>query len=153
PGGPDDPLLVAIKDKDLTVPGRKRVFYRVVAGDSLDEIADALGVRAGDLADWNGLDLDAKVQARMVLVAFVAPGFDAAKRNMTLLDDARLMIVSAGSAEHLDIYEGRKGRVRERYVVKDGDTLDSIGRRYSLTKYDVARINHRSYVTPLDVGE
>ena len=153
PGRGDEPLLVPVPEKDFTVSGKRRVFYRVVAGDTLDEVAGALGVDADDLADWNNLDPDTKIQARMVLEAFVPPGFDAAKRQVALLDDARLLIVTSGSPEHLDIYEGRKGRVRELYTVKDGDSLESIGRRYSLTKYDVARINHRSYVTPLDDGE
>jgi membrane-bound lytic murein transglycosylase D len=153
PGGPDEPLLVAVKDKDLVVPGRRRVFYRVVAGDSLDDVAAALGVRPRELVEWNGLDEDTKIQARMVLMAFVPEDFDADKQQVALLDDARILVVTAGSAEHLDIYEGRKGRVRELVTVKDGDTLESIGRRFALTQYDVARINHRSYVTPLEAGE
>jgi hypothetical protein len=37
--------------------------------------------------------------------------------------------------------------------VKAGDTLESIGRPHSHTKYDVARINRRSYSTPLVPGE
>jgi membrane-bound lytic murein transglycosylase D len=153
PGGPGDPLLVAVKDKDLDVEGKRRVFYRVVAGDTLREIAGAFGIPVAELAAWNGLDAHSKLAARMVLVAFVPPDFDAAQRNVALLDDSRLLVVTAGSPEHLDIYEGRKGRVRQTYVVKAGDTLESIGRRYSLTKYDVARINRRSYVTPLAAGE
>lgn len=153
PGGADEPLLVPVKDKDFVVSGKRRIFYRVVAGDTLAGAAAVLGVPAVDLADWNNLDLDTKIQARMVLEAFVPQSFDAAARQVALLDDSRILVVTSGSAEHLDIYEGRKGRLREIYTVKDGDSLESIGRRYALTKYDVARINHRSYVTPLDEGE
>jgi membrane-bound lytic murein transglycosylase D len=153
PGAPDEPLLVPVKDKDFVVPGKKRVFYRVVAGDTLEQAAAALAVAPADLAEWNNLDGETRIQPRMVLEAFVPQSFDPIKRRVALLDDARLLIVTSGSAEHLDIYEGRKGRVRELYTVKDGDTLESIGRRYTLTKYDVARINHRSYVTPLEDGE
>jgi membrane-bound lytic murein transglycosylase D len=148
-----DALLVAVKDKDASVPGKKRVFYRVVAGDTLDDVAGAFGVAPGDLAEWNGLDTDAKLQARMVLAVFVDPRFDADKRNIALLDDARLYVVTRGSPEHLDMFEGRKGRKRVELVAKDGDTLESIGKKYGLTKYDVARINRRSYVTPLEPGE
>jgi membrane-bound lytic murein transglycosylase D len=153
PGAPDEPLLVAVKDKDLFIDGKRRVFYRVVAGDTLDEIAAALGVRAGDLAAWNGLDPGTQLAARMVLVAFVPPRFDAAARNVALLDEARLLVVTTGSPEHLDIYEGRKGRVREIYTARSGDSLESIGKRFQLTKYDVARINRRGYLTPLEPGE
>ncbi len=153
PGAPDEPLLVAVKDKDLIIPHRDRVFYRVVPGDSLDEVSAAFGVPGGDIAEWNGLDPEARLQPRMVLEVWVDPKFDAARRNIMLLDDSRLMIVTAGSQEHLDLYEGRKGRVREKVVAKSGDTLDSIGRKYHLTQYDMARINHRSYGKPLEPGE
>ena len=153
PGGPDEPLLVPVKDKDHVVPGKKRVFYRVVAGDTLEAAAAALSVAPADLAEWNNLDVETRIQARMVLEAFVPQSFDPVKRQVALLDDSRILIVTSGSPEHLDIYEGRKGRVRDLYTVRDGDTLESIGRRFALTKYDVARINHRSYVTPLEDGE
>ena len=54
PGAPEEPLLVAVKDKDLQLEGKKRVFYRVVAGDTLDEIAGAFGVPAAQIheLDW-----------------------------------------------------------------------------------------------------
>ncbi len=153
PGGPDEPLLVAVKDKDLEIEGRRKVFYRVVAGDTIDDIAAAFAIPSSDIAAWNGLDAGARITARMVLMIFVPPSFDAERRNIALLDDARLLVVNSGSPEHLDIYEGRKGRVRETITTREGDTLESIGRRYSLTQYDVARINRRSYRTPLEPGE
>jgi membrane-bound lytic murein transglycosylase D len=102
-------LLVAVKDKDLAIEGKQRVFYRVVAGDTLREIAGAFGLPPADLAEWNGLDVHAKLAARMVLMAFVPPDFDVAQRNIALLDDSRLLVVTAGSPEHLDIYEGARG--------------------------------------------
>ena len=153
PNDDGDALLVAVKDKDFQLAGKRRVFYRVVAGDTLDDIAEAFGVEAGDLADWNGLDLETKIQARMVLAVFVDPKFDAERHNIALLDDARLYVVTRGSAQHLDLFEGRKGRKRVALTVKDGDTLESIGKKYNLTKYDVARINRRGYTTPLVAGE
>jgi membrane-bound lytic murein transglycosylase D len=153
PGGPDEPLLVAVKDKDFAIPGKRRVFYRVVAGDTLAEVAAVLGVSEDELAEWNALDSETKIQPRMVLEAFVSPKFDANRRGVALLDASRLLVVDAGSPEHLDVYERRKGRVRQVYTVQGGDTLESIGRRFTLTKYDVARINHRSYMTPLEAGE
>ncbi|HKA91330.1 MAG TPA: LysM peptidoglycan-binding domain-containing protein [Haliangiales bacterium] len=153
PSEDGDALLVAVKDKDATVPGKKRVFYRVVAGDTLEDVAAAFGVAPGDIAEWNGLDIETKIQARMVLAVFVDPKFDADKRHIALLDDSRLYVVTRGSPEHLDMFEGRKGRKRVELVAKEGDTLESIGKKYGLTKYDVARINRRSYVTPLEAGE
>src|SRR5262249_5360373 len=153
PSEDGDALLVAVKGKDATGPGKKRVFYRVVAGDTLEDVAAAFGVAPGDIAEWNGLDIETKIQARMVLAVFVDPKFDADKRHIALLDDSRLYVVTRGSPEHLDMFEGRKGRKRVELVAKEGDTLESIGKKYGLTKYDEARINRRSYVTPLEAGE
>ena len=70
-----------------------------------------------------------------------------------LLDEARLMVVTAGSREHMELFEGRKGRVRKKVIAKAGDTLESIGRPHHLTRYDMARINRRSYSTPCLAGE
>src|SRR5262249_7194211 len=64
PSEDGDALLVAVKDKDAMVPGKKRVFYRVVAGDALEDVAAAFGVAPGDIAEWNGLDIETKIQAR-----------------------------------------------------------------------------------------
>jgi membrane-bound lytic murein transglycosylase D len=153
PGAPGDPMIVAVPDKDFSIPGRKRVFYRVVAGDTLEGVAAVFAVRPAELAAWNDLDPEAKIQARMVLVAYVDPAFDAEKARVALLDASRLMVVTMASPEHLDLFEGRKGRVRKKIVVKAGDTLESLGRPHHLTKYDMARINRRSYYTPLVAGE
>jgi hypothetical protein len=89
----------------------------------------------------------------MVLVAYVKPDFDADARHVALLDDARLMVVTSGSNEHLDLVEGRKGRKRERVVAKKGDTMESLGKPHHLSKYDMARINKRSYSKDLEPGE
>ncbi len=153
PGAPGDPLLVPVPDKDFSVAGRERVFYRVVGGDTLAGVAHALGVRAQTLAAWNGLDPRSNITPRMIIVAWVPEDWNAAARQVALLDEARLMIVTSGSAEHLDIVEGRKGRVRKTVIARAGDTLEKIGKPYGLSKYDVARINRRGYTTPLVPGE
>jgi membrane-bound lytic murein transglycosylase D len=152
PGDPGDPMIVAVPDKDRAIAGRRRVFYRVVAGDTAEEIAAALGVPVTDLRAWNAITEEAELQPRMVLVAYVKADFDADARHVALLDDSRLMVVTAGSEEHLDLVEGRKGRKRVRIVCKAGDTMESLGKPHHLTKYDMARINKRSYQTELPPG-
>lgn len=152
PGEPGDPMIVPVPNKDLLVPGRKRVFYRVVAGDTVEDVARVLRVKVADLTAWNRLDLEADLQPRMVLVAFVPPDYDADAAGVALLDDSRLMVVTAGSQEHLDLVEGRKGRKRVKYTVKRGDTLESIGKPHHLSKYDMARINRISPNADLEPG-
>jgi membrane-bound lytic murein transglycosylase D len=153
PGDPDEPMMVPVPDKAYVIEGRKQVFYRVVVGDSLEGIAVAFGVKVADLARWNSLDFETKLTARMILQAWVEPSFDADKRQIALLDSSRLMLVTTGSEEHLDLIEGRKGRKRVKITAKRGDTLKSIGERYGLSQYDVARINKRGYAAPLVASE
>jgi membrane-bound lytic murein transglycosylase D len=153
PGEGNEPMLVPVPDKDFMVPDRKRIFYRVVAGDTLPEIAAQLGVKTAKLAEWNGIDADTFLQPRMVIVGWVPPDYDPAAHNVKLLDETRLMVVTTGSAEHLDIVEGRKGRVRKLVKVKKGDTFEKLGKPHGLSKYDVARINRKSYNDDLAEGD
>ena len=80
----DDTVLVAVPDRSFSYEGRERVFYRTRDGDSLDEIADAFGVRGDELIEWNNVDPGAKLHPRMVLQIFVRKDFDPA--GVMLLD-------------------------------------------------------------------
>lgn len=146
-------LIVPVPDKDAKVPGKKRVFYRVVTGDSLRGVAKAFGASVEDLAAWNGLDEDANLHPKMVLVAWVAPKWDADKAKVALLDESELVVVTRGSAEHLDLAEGRTGRVRMTYVAQGKEKLADIARRFGMGSHDLARINRISFETVLKKGE
>ncbi|MCX5743817.1 MAG: LysM peptidoglycan-binding domain-containing protein [Proteobacteria bacterium] len=146
-------LIVAVPDKEAKVPGKRRVFYRVVTGDSLGSIAKAFGVARTEIATWNGLEEDANLHPKMVLLAWVAPTFDADKHRIMLLDDADLIVVTRGSAEHLDLAEQRTGRVRAEYVAQGKEKLADIARRYGMGSHDLARINRISYDTVLTKGQ
>jgi membrane-bound lytic murein transglycosylase D len=148
-----EPLIVPVPDKDARVPGKKRVFYRVVSGDTLRSVANALDVKPAQLVAWNALDPDAKLHPRMVLQAFVAPDFDADKHNVVLLDESQLVIVTRGSTEHLDLAEARTGRVRTEYISKGDEKLADVAKRYGMGSHDLARINRISYNTVLEKGQ
>ncbi len=146
-------MIVAVPDKDFTITGKRRVFYRVCANDTLATIAKALGVRATDLATWNAIDPDANVHPKMILEAFVAPSFDADKRGVVLLDDDKLVIVTRGSSEHLDLAEERTGRVRTEYTATGKEKLADIAKKFGMGSHDLARINRISYDTVLTKGQ
>jgi membrane-bound lytic murein transglycosylase D len=146
-------LIVALPDKDQVVPDRARVFYRVVAGDTIDSVADALAVDPADVLAWNGLDDAGKLHPKMILVAWVKQGFDAAKHHVALLDEADLVIVTRGSQEHLDLAEQRAGRVRTEYVAKSKEKLADVAKRFGMGSHDLARINQISYDTTLEPGQ
>jgi membrane-bound lytic murein transglycosylase D len=105
-------MIVPVPDKTAVVVGKQRVFYRVVGGDTLPGVAKALAVSPAELAQWNALDPDGNLHPKMVLLAWVAPNFDAAKHAVNLLDDSQLLVVTRGSPEHMDLAEARPHRVR-----------------------------------------
>jgi len=120
---------------------RERVFYRALPGDDLDLLASALGVRSDDLVVWNGLDPNANLQADMVLQVFVPKGAS--------LDGVRLVRennvgeqLEVGSPSFLAHFEAEQGRQRLQIQAREGDTLQSIGKRYELSPGMMERINH-----------
>lgn len=148
-----DSLIVPVPDKSFTVANKQRVFYRVVSGDSIGSVAQAFRIKPSQLVAWNALDKDAKLHPRMVLQVFVAPGFDADKHKVSLLDPAGLTVVTRGSPEHLDIAEERTGRVRTEYISKGDEKLGDVAKKYGMGSHDLARINRISYNTVLAKGQ
>ena len=148
-----EPLIVPVPDKEAKVAGKWRVFYRVVAGDGVNGVAKALGVTPAELSRWNGLDDDGKLHPKMVLVAWVTPGFDATKHGVALLDEADLVVVTRGSPEHLDLAEARTGRVRTEYVATTKEKLADVAKKVGMGSHDLARINRISYDAVLDKGQ
>ena len=148
-----EPLIVPVPDKAANVAGKLRVFYRVVTGDTLKSVAKALAVNPAELEQWNALDDAGKLHSKMVLQAWVAPGFDADAKKVALLDEDQLLVVTRGSPEHLDLAEARTGRVRTEYVAKQKEKLADVAKRYGMGSHDLARINRISYDTVLDKGQ
>lgn len=152
-GRKGDKLVVAVSDKNLRVRGKKRVFYRVVVGDTLGGIARSLRVRIRELAKWNDLDPKGHVYARMIVMAFVNPKIDFRKRGVRLLDNDKLWVVNRGSKEHLDETERRVGRKRVVITARGGETFKTLGKRYGMSRRDLARINLRPPNTRLKAGD
>ncbi|MEO7096807.1 MAG: LysM peptidoglycan-binding domain-containing protein, partial [Polyangiales bacterium] len=146
-------LIVPVPDKDFVLEGQQRVFYRVVTGDSLKSIATAFGVSQDKVKQWNGLDDEANLHPKMVVVAWVSPTFDADKHRIALLDETQLVVVTRGSPEHLDLAESRTGRVRVEYVAGGKEKLSEVAKRYGMGSHDLARINRISYDTVLGKGD
>jgi len=144
--------IVAVPDKDDLVAGRKRVFYRTLPQDVPSEIAAFFKVKPQDLARWNNIDLDAKLANNMVLQLWVANDFDTSKA--ALVDAAHVRVVTVGSPEFFDLVESKRGRKRLTYVVKKGDDLKRIGKKFNLTVADLERINRFGAAgTELAVGQ
>jgi membrane-bound lytic murein transglycosylase D len=147
----DEVVIVAVPDRSFSYEGRERVFYKTRDADTLDEIADAFGVRSEELTEWNNLDPSAKLHPRMVLQVFVRKDFDPV--GVLLLDPAKVRVVTLGSQEFLELEAARRGKKRLTITAKPGETLAKLGRRYGLTPGDLARINRFSYNTELHEGQ
>ncbi len=147
---PDQDKPVAVVPNDLFVyPGRKRVFYKVVVGDNVKELADAMHVTVDDLRRWNDIDPTGRLQEGMTLQAFVADGADLSKIN--LLAEANVRVLAVGSDEFFSYFEKSK----RRFVVagRAGETVDGIGKRFGLTGSMMERINRRPRSDTLKDGE
>jgi membrane-bound lytic murein transglycosylase D len=132
-------------------PGRKRVFYRVLAGDSLSEIATVLHVSPDELRRWNGLDASARLQGGMTLQAFVIPEIDLSKIVTSSEDEVRVLAV--GSDEFFSMLEHDRGFRRILVTARSGDTIESIGRRYEVSPRTMERVNRRARNEALKSGE
>ncbi|MCS6915154.1 MAG: LysM peptidoglycan-binding domain-containing protein [Myxococcales bacterium] len=156
-GAPRDPppgeevVIVAVPDKSLVVPGRKRVFYRVIPGDTISTIARFFRVSQAELQRWNNLDLDATLATGMVLDVWVDKDFDTS--GVQLVDPERVRVVTTGSDEFFDLVETLRGRRRLVYLCRAGDTLHKIAKRYGLTVADLERINRLSQQSVLRPGQ
>jgi len=148
----DETVVVALpSDAPNAIAGRRRVFYRTVLGDRLPRVARHLGVTEAELVRWNGLDPRARLVSKMVLQAFVALDFSDAR--VQLLPTERVALAVAGSEAFLDAHEQRKGRRRQVYSARPGDTLLRVARRFGLSLGDLMRINGLGATAPLLAGQ
>jgi len=134
-----EPMVVGVPAETFVYADRKRVFYRVVQGDRIDEIARFFHVTADEVRHWNRVASDAKLQRGMFLQLYVTRE---AELNQTLVlapNEVRTLVV--GSEEFFNFHETQQNRVRMRYKVKPGDTLRSLAERFELSVGSIARIN------------
>lgn len=147
---PDKPIAIVPADV-FVYPGRKRVFYKVMTGDTLPEIATALKVSLDDLRRWNDVDPTARLVEGMTLQAFVPDGADLS--NVMTLAENDVRVVPVGSDDFFALSDSLKGKKRIAVTAKAGDTLESIGRRFNVSAATMERINRRGRTEPIKEGE
>jgi len=147
--GAQKPVVVVPADI-FVYPDRRRVFYRVVAGDSLRDVADTFKVTVDEVRRWNEIDPAGRLQEGMTLQLFVAESADAGRAVTMREEDVRTIV--AGSDDFFTYWE-QKGRKRVAVAVKEGDTLESIGRRHGLSVASMERINRRGRGEALKDGD
>jgi membrane-bound lytic murein transglycosylase D len=155
PGGapvPTGPKQSIVVPSDVFVyPDYKRVFYRVLVGDNLKEIGAVLHVSADDLRRWNGLDPSARLAEGMTLQAFVRP--DADLSRVVVVPESDVRVLAVGSDEFFASLEHDKGFKRVTLAAREGDTLESIGKRFDVQPRTMERINRRPRGDTLKPGD
>jgi membrane-bound lytic murein transglycosylase D len=137
----DSEDMVAVLPARFQYDERERVFYHTQPGDDLQTIGRAFGVRPSDIAIWNALDARANLQSDMVLQVYVHKGaaLTAVRHARERNAGKRLEIGSLAFFAH---FEAEQGRQRLQIRAREGDTLQTIGRRYGLSAGTMERINH-----------
>ncbi len=143
--------LVVVPAQSFAAAQKRRVFYRVVAGDTLPEVAAVLGTGTDDLAKWNILDAGAKLHDGMTLQAYV--GDRQVLAGVVVLEERDARILAVGSPEFFAHFEAQKGRDRVFVTVKEGDTWAGLAKKYGLSVGMIERINQRSRSSALAAGE
>ena len=162
PKGGEDPFADASLQKPVVVvpahvaapdarEGRKRVFYRVIAGDTLRELGLVLGVTPDDLSRWNAIDPSAALHEGMTLQAFTPAGQDLS--HVLTITERDATVLTMGSPQFFTHFEGLKGRKRIEVIAKQGDTWHSIAQHHKLTAGQLERINGRARSSPLVPGD
>jgi membrane-bound lytic murein transglycosylase D len=142
--------VVVVPPRPLHDPARKRVFYRVVAGDSLERLAEVFGVTRAEILLWNAIDERARLQADMTLQLLVPKSRDLSRvRHLT---EAKARVLVAGSPEFCDYFEGQNGKRRLVIRARKGDSLAEIGSRYGMTIGWMERVNRRPRNDELEPG-
>jgi membrane-bound lytic murein transglycosylase D len=144
--------VVVVPALAFSYPDRKRVFYRVVLGDTLRDVAGLFGATPDEVCRWNAIDAGAMLHDGMVLQIYASSSAPR-REDVLALEEKDAHVLAVGSPEFFTHFEGLKGRTRLELVAKQGDTWRSIGQKYGLTSGQLERINGRGRSTPLAPGD
>jgi membrane-bound lytic murein transglycosylase D len=113
----------------------KRVVYRVKSRDTLGEIAEVFHTSARKIRRWNNLAYRSYIYPGQKLVIYVPDSFNVSK-------------LSTESAKPTT-----KDYVKQTYVVKRGDTMYSISRRFKVNVSDLLAWNSRTSRSKIYPGQ
>lgn len=148
---PGKPVVVVPAVAFAPPRDRRRVFYRVVGGDTIRDVASVFAVSVGELCRWNALDPAAALHDGMTLQIYPPAGRDRA--DVLVLEEKDARVLRAGTPDFFRHFEGLRGRVRMEIAARQGDTFRTVARRYGLSVGQLERINGRARSTALSPGD
>jgi membrane-bound lytic murein transglycosylase D len=143
--------VVVVPAETFSLPERKRVFYKVVSGDTARDVAALFGVTPDEIYRWNALDPGASLHDGMSLQIFAPPG--PVRADVLVLEEKDAHVLPVGSTEFFTHFEALRGRTRVELLAKQGDTWRTVAHRYGLSVAQLERINGRARSTPLHPGD
>jgi membrane-bound lytic murein transglycosylase D len=146
----DKPIVIVPADV-FVYPDRRRVFYRVIVGDTLRDIATTFKISVDEIRRWNEIDPVGRLQEGMTLQLFVPQDADLSK--VVAMAETDVRTVPVGTDDFFTYWEGNKGRRRISIPAKTGDTLEIIGKRYGVTPASMERVNRRNRGEALKEGD
>jgi membrane-bound lytic murein transglycosylase D len=146
---PQDKVSVVAPNETFHYPTRTRLFHRVVVGDSLRDLSVQYMVSLAELAKWNSLDMQARLQDGMYLQVFAPRELDL--QRVTALRDDQVRVVTAGTDEFFQLGE-TKNRTRIVALALPGETLAAVAKRFDVPVASAERINRRSRTDVLAPG-
>ena len=149
--GPVEKPVVLVPEKTFVPPGTKRIFYRIVKGDTLSQIAQYFKVKVADLCLWNDLDPLAVVVADMVLQIFPDAGFDTSQA--VVMKESEVTVLVAGSPEHIESLLEAEGKKRVEYTAGAGETLKAIAKKFGMKLSSLQAVNDLAASTVFSGGE
>ncbi len=148
PAGKETVTVPAVQ---FVLPGTRRVFYRIIPGNTLSVIAEFFGVTISDLCTWNALDPAATIYPGMWIQIFVAEDRDLS--DAVVLEEAAARVLVVGSEEFLDAMAAKDGKQRIKYEVQAGDTMKGVADEFGVTVSSIASINGIDYKATLEAGQ
>ena len=145
------PARAVALDREGSPMSPRRVFYRVIPGDTLRDVAAVFGVTTDEICGWNAIDPGASLHDGMVLQIYPPPG--PLRADVLVLEEKDAHPLLVGSPEFFTYFEGQRGRTRVELTARQGDTWRLIAHRYGLTVGQLERINGRGRSTALNPGD
>jgi len=106
------------------VPGHKKTIYLVKPGDTLGGIAEDFKTRANKIRQWNGLRYGRHIYPKQKLVIWIPE----------TLDDMKAQVNKQVKLKN--------EKPRSYYLVKRGDTLWDISKKYNISIRELKKINN-----------
>jgi len=147
----EEKKVVVVPHNKFNNEGKTRIFYEVVSGDTLVEIARFFKVNLSDILTWNAIDPLGTLIPGMVIQLFVDKSFDFDSAVLMREDEVQIMV--AGSKEHQEYLQKKEGKKKVVYKAGRGETVVEISKKFDVKLDLICLLNDVSMDRVFQGGE